>query len=356
MSAFFGLFGNDKNAKAVGIDIGSSAVKVVEIGLKGDYYSLLTYGSLALGPYAGKEIGRAVVLPQEKLVEAITDLLQETKVSSKVAGFTIPLRSSFLRVIEIPPVEEKYLKTVIPIEARKYVPVPIDEVSLGWTVLPPQYNSGDPGKMDVILAAIHNDILNSYTQIASRLNLESKILEIEAFSAMRGMGEAYSVPTLICDIGALSTKIYVVFDGLTWLAHSIGKGSQDITLNLSKVMGLTIEEAELLKRGEGVNSNNADVKSIISLLMQNVFVEIKRVTALFESRRGKKIERIVLSGAGALMPGIEGLWSEEFKLPVDKSEPFKQIDTLEVLKKALQEAGPEFAGAMGVAMGALGAH
>src|SRR3989344_5187200 len=121
---------------AIGIDVGSSSVKVVQLKLKGGKAILETYGELTLGTYGGQSVGQAVVLPTDKLAEAITDLFREANVTTRNAALSIPLRSSLLKVIEVPAFSEKKLNQIIPIEARKYVPVPINEVALDWWVIP----------------------------------------------------------------------------------------------------------------------------------------------------------------------------------------------------------------------------
>src|SRR3989344_1138947 len=130
-----GLF-KKKGDSVIGIDIGSSSIKIVQLRRKKDKAILETYGELALGPYAERAIGQATMLPVEKLTEAIKDILREANVSTKSGGIAIPLVSSLISVIDLPQVSEKQLRVMVPIEARKYIPVPISEVTLDWQILP----------------------------------------------------------------------------------------------------------------------------------------------------------------------------------------------------------------------------
>src|SRR3989338_2789059 len=120
----------------IGIDVGSAYLKVVQLRRKSGRAVLETYGSLALGPYAGLEIGRATHLPTQKISEALRDLMREAHVTSSHAGVAIPFEASLVTPIEMMVTSERELETAVPIEARKYVPVPISEVNLDWWVIP----------------------------------------------------------------------------------------------------------------------------------------------------------------------------------------------------------------------------
>ena len=129
---FSGSILSKQSQSVLGIDIGSSSIKVVQLSRKSGHAILETYGELALGPYAGKGIGEATNLPPEKIVEAVKDMLKEKEVNitSKICGIAIPFASSLMAVIEMPVMPQKQLAEMIPLEARKYIPVPISEVAL----------------------------------------------------------------------------------------------------------------------------------------------------------------------------------------------------------------------------------
>ena len=125
-----------KETSVLGIDIGSSAVKVVQVKKKHGRAVLETYGELALGPYAGIEVGRATNLPAEKRIEAVKDILREAKTTTVICGAALPLSASLISFITIPPVPDKQVGDVVAIEARKYIPVPLSEVLLDYSIIP----------------------------------------------------------------------------------------------------------------------------------------------------------------------------------------------------------------------------
>src|SRR6185437_14973534 len=116
----------------LGVDIGTSSIKVVQLRREKGRVILETYGAIALGPYAGVEIGRATSLPAEKITEALKDVIREANVTTTDAAISIPYSSSLVSIIKLPKEVEKELATVMPIEARKYIPVTINEVKLDW--------------------------------------------------------------------------------------------------------------------------------------------------------------------------------------------------------------------------------
>ena len=136
--AFFSDLFAKKEKSVLGVDIGSSSLKVVQLRKEHGQAVLETYGELALGPYGGSEVGQATNLSAEQVTETLKDLLREAKVTTKTCGVSIPFARSLLALVTLPyrkdPAEQK---TVIELEARKFIPVPISEVQLDWFVVPP---------------------------------------------------------------------------------------------------------------------------------------------------------------------------------------------------------------------------
>ena len=131
---FFSRIFSTKERVVLGIDIGTSAIKIVELKKSKGKAVLSTYGSLALGPYSGLEVGRSTNLSANKTVEALTDILQEAKTQSRRGGMAIPFSSSLMSLVELPNLDQKQLESMIPIESRKYIPVPVSEVTLDWSI------------------------------------------------------------------------------------------------------------------------------------------------------------------------------------------------------------------------------
>lgn len=354
-------FFSKKDTSVIGVDIGMSAIKVVQIKKKKGKAILETYGELALGPFAGIEVGRAVSLSTDKITEAVRDIIKESNVTSKSAGIAIPLSSSFITLIKLPPVDEKKLGEIVPLEARKYIPLPISEVLLDWWVIPQEdslpASIGDtkeskPTGLDVLIVAIHNEALQKYSDISAGAYLNTSFFEIELFSSLRSALIPGIQSQAVLDMGASTTKLFIIDRGVLKVAHTINRGSQDITLAISKSLNISIASAEDLKRTYGLNpsSDHPDLPEIIMLTLDYIFYEANRVILNYEKKFNKPIGKIVLSGGGALLKGLNELSSNNFQTEVVLADPFKKLETPAFLADILKEAGPEFTVAIGLAL------
>ena len=128
--------GRGGEGSVLGIDIGASSAKIVQLRASRGSAVLETYGEIALGPYAGQPIGKAVRLTPEKTSEALIDLMKEANVTARSGGMSIPFSSSLISILDFPKVDKEALKRMVPIEARKYIPMPVSAVTLDWFVVP----------------------------------------------------------------------------------------------------------------------------------------------------------------------------------------------------------------------------
>jgi type IV pilus assembly protein PilM len=355
------LFNIDKNKQAI-------------LKMKGGKVLLETYGALSLGPYAKAEIGRATNLPVETIITALNDILREAKTTTKKGGVAIPFGSSLMSVVEMPLVPEKQLAQMIPLEARKYIPVPITEVSLDWSIIPrDQFKAGDQvpsksgvssentgtrgekveiQKVDVLLVAIHNETIRDYQEIIKKTELDANFFEIEIFSTIRSVLDQNIEPVMILDMGAASTKLYIVERGAVRVSHTINRGSQDVTTSLSTSLAVPIDKAEIIKRTIGFDKDpaNKNIADSISLSLSLIFSEGRRVALNYQAKYNKSIEKVLLVGGGAAMKGFSELAQKNLEMPVVLGDPFSKVEAPAFLTPILKQNGPEFAVALGVAI------
>lgn len=349
-----------KESSVLGVDIGSSAIKVVQIKKKHGRAVLETYGELALGPYAGIEVGRAASVPADKIIEAIKDILKESKTTTTQCGVALPLSSSLISFISIPPVPEKQMADVIAIEARKYIPVPLNEVLLDWSVIPKEdayVTEEDSTKTekqgsDVLVVAIHNQYISDYQSIMAGSGLQPSFYEIEIFSSIRAVVDQGVSTVMIVDMGARSTKLYIVERGILRASHIINKGGQDITLALSKAMSITISEAETLKRTHGLKGGPEfkELNEIITVNLDYIFYETNATLLNYQKKFSKNVSKVMLTGGGVLLKGFTDLAKISFQTNVIYADPFGKLETPAFLAEEFLQAGPEFAVAIGVAL------
>ncbi len=360
--AFFSKFFNQDEPVALGVDLGSSAIKIVQIRKKNGQAVLETYGELALGPYAGLGIGQAVVLPPDKIAQALTDLMKEKEVNitTKKCGISIPFASSLMSVIEMPEVSPKQLSVMVPLEARKYIPVPISEVMLDWSIIPKsEVEVGENAeaelppalaKVDVLIVAIHNETIARYQEIVAKSGLEAGFFEIEIFSTMRAVLDETLRPVMIIDMGAASSKLYVIERGIIRFSHTVNRGSQDITLTISKSLGITLERAEVMKRQVGATGENKNLTDVIVLTLDYIFTEVNNTLLAFEKKHNKTISKVILVGGGSALKGFRELAKNNLKTEVVLADPFNKVSAPAFLENILKETGPEFAVAIGLAL------
>jgi type IV pilus assembly protein PilM len=351
---------------AVGIDIGSSAIKVVEIKKKGGRAVLETYGSVALGPYADQDAGRVTNLSVEKIGEALKEVLKQSGVVTSSGAFAIPVQSSLIFTIELPSqIGEKEMALVVPTEARKYIPVPIGEVSLDYFVLPKKESSFEemnmPGsdipqrggdKTNILVVATQNDAISKYRSIVSLVQLAASFFEIEIFSSIRANFEHELSPVLLMDFGASRTKLSVVEFGMVKSYHTIDRGGADISQSISASLSIPFSQAEKMKKDFGLFGNPAEksLADIIKVHTDYIFSEANNVLLGYEKRYNRTINKVIFTGGGSLMKGLKEVAATNFRAEIVVGHPFSKVNTPAFLEKVLETMGPEFAVALGLAL------
>jgi type IV pilus assembly protein PilM len=360
----FGKFGSGAEDSAVGIDIGSSAIKVVEIKLKGGKAILETYGAIALGPYADLEAGHVTNLPVEKVVLALQEVLKQSDVTSKSLALSIPIQSSLIFTLELPAqIGDAEIAAIIPTEARKYIPVPITEVSIDYFILPKkeasfeEMNSAETSlqsteKINVLVVATQNDAVARYRSIVSQCNLVASFLEIEIFSSIRANFEHELSPVLLIDFGASRTKLSIVEFGMVKSYHTVDRGGADISNSISKSLSIPFGEAEKMKKEFGLfgNPNEKSLADIIKIHIDYIFSETNNVLLGYEKKNDRTISKVIFTGGGSLLKGLKEVAENNFRAEIEIGHPFSKVSAPAFLDKVLLTMGPEFAVALGLAL------
>lgn len=353
---FWDDFLKKKEQSALGVDIGSSSLKVVQIRKEHGKAVLETYGELALGPYGGSEAGQATNLSAEQITESLKDLLREAKVTAASCGVSIPYARSLLTLVELPYRQDaKEQKTVIELEARKYIPVPMSEVQLDWFIVPAMGHAPDTvpktphsqpesPRVEVLLVAVHNDELKLLQNITKGAGLVASFYEIEIFSTIRAVVEETVKPVMILDVGAASTKVYVVEHDVVATSHAIGAGSQDITRAIAASQNLTMARAEALKKEQGIEGDSPE------LVFSRIFSEARRVLTQYEMAHKKSVTAIVLTGGGGITKELDAYAKKIFSIDVQIADPFAKTEAPAFMRPVFKEIGPEFAVAVGLAL------
>ena len=356
------------SGSVLGIDIGSSSVKIVQLRTTRGSAILETYGEIALGPYGGLAVGKTSKLTIEKISDAIMDLMKEANITARRGGVSIPFSSSLMSVIDMPNVDEGQLKTMMPIEARKYIPVPVSEVVLDWFVIPQDAQEDAFDRIEdktmmqkrgqeVLLVAIHNETLRNYQSITQSASITASFYEIEIFSSIRSSLGHGVVPIVVVDLGASTTKVYVVERGVVRMSHLINTGGQHMTETLARSLNWSFEKSERIKREWGLNESptytkeeNERIQKALLSTLSKVFSETNRVLLSYGKRYNKNVSHVVMTGGGASLPGLARKASESLNAEVQMADPFSKVETPAFLDDVLKEIGPGFSVAVGVAL------
>lgn len=354
MSFFSKLFPAKKSKSVIGLDVGSSSLKVVQLRKHGQTAVLETYGELALGPYAGSEVGQATNLPAAKIAENLKDLMRESNVTTVEAGVSIPFSRSLLTLVELPRRDDpNEQKTIVELEARKYIPVPVTEVQLDWFIVPEPVSekAEPPSKVKVLIVAVHNDQISLLQNVVTTVALNASFYEIEIFSTIRSVVDEPVKPVMVLDIGASATKVYVVERGVVAKSHNIPQGGQDVTRTIASAHGHTVGKAESLKKTHGVaGAAEAYEKKTAELVYTRIFQEAKRVLDQYERVNAKKVSAVVLTGGGGVTKDLGSYAKTFFSVEVKIADPFSKVEAPEFMRPVLKEIGPEFAVAVGLAL------
>jgi len=361
------IFSNKKGESVFGLDIGLSSVKVVQLRRGRGKVVLETYGELSTGPYGGLAVGQAVNLSLDNLAKLIADLLTEAKVTATAGVIAIPTRSSLIVDVDLPEMPDDKLAAVVPIEARKYVPVAISEVTLDWLRIPMPADirtatenspEGQPvkGLMKILLVAIQNDSLRNYQTLAKTLQLQVPVMEIETFSSIRSCLRNDMGATALIDLGAGSTKMAIIDRGVIRESHTISKGAQDISIAISRSLTVPFPKAEEIKRAVGLiekPENYTNVESAISPSVEYIFAEVERVVIKYQKENRRSVDKVILTGGGSNLKGLLAIAEQAVGVPVVIGNPFEKTEAPAFLSGMLSEAGPSFAVAVGLALRGL---
>ena len=350
-----GIFGKGGNDKFLGVDIGSSSIKVVQLSKQKGVVTLDTFGEISLSPYGGKEIGQSVKLEVPKMAEALKDLLKEAQCDATSAGLAIPLKSSLVFNMKMPIVDESQLDEMVRLEARRYIPVPISEVSLDWSVIPTEEDpEAKAATLSVLVVAIHKETLNKYKEIAVKAGLDLQFMEIETFSTIRSVVKHDNNSVLILDIGASATKLYIVEYGIIQKSHIIGVGSQNMIRSLETRKRLSNIKGDLNATNGVALSESMKKSATTPVDLDRILNETNKIIFDYQKSHQKNIEEVILTGGGSILKGIMPHVKNTLEAEIIAAHPFEKAKTPAFLEETLKDAGPEFSVSIGLALRGLG--
>jgi len=338
----------------VGIDIGSTSVKMVEASVDKSGYRVLSLGLL---PVQANAIQNNMVVESKPVADTIRKLMQQNGVKAKQVISAVPGRAVIMKKIQMPKQEKAELENNIEFEAQNVIPESIDNVNLDYQVLS---ESEDGNKMNVLLVAVKKEIVNSYADAISEAGLIPAIMDVDYF-ALENMYEAnYNADAVagvvgLIQIGCQNTSISLLQNGVSTFTGDLSTGGAYFTDSLARQFNLTAAEAETFKiTGAVEGKKGLDLESALRATAEELAEEIRRTVSLYgavPSDDNDGLKAIYLSGGGAKLTGLRSLLEETMGAPVHLSEPFRGFAVNKSIDRDyLVEAAPYFAVGAGLAI------
>ena len=351
----FGLsFG--KNA-FIGVDIGTSAIKIVEIKNNSGKPVLSNYAWMSFDGYFKKD--DSVSETYEKILpQYLKRIISESGIKSKITHTSIPAFGGLITLIEFPQMDKNDIEQAIKFEAHKYIPTSLDEVVLSWDIINGNLSAATKEseivtagneKLQVLLVAASKKKVERYEKMIMSAGLKLESIEIESFSMVRSLIGNDQGNFIIADIGSRVCNILLIEKGAIRINRNIDAGGKDITKTIAKSMSVTDDRAEKLKLG-GKNFFAADSYMTFPSL-EIIRDEIAR-TANAYSHEGKKlkIDNVILSGGTANLSGLADYFTQALGIKTIVGNPFGRIEYDKKIEPALKILGTRFSVAAGLAL------
>ena len=342
--------------KIIGIDIGTSSIKVVELSRRSGGWTLENYGQLQSSfiskePLPASNVKSTGLLSTSFVSTAIRGILDEAKIRTKAVVFSIPDFSTFCTSFDIPVMPEKEIPDAIRYNASQYITLPISEVTLDWQIVSrPQALSNT--LLKVFLVAVPNQVIQEYQNIAAEAGLQMYALEAEALGIARVLAKRTDTkPLCIVDIGVQSSTVNIIDNGLLTRSYGFNFHSGQLSRAVSTALNMPADKAEEVKNQEGMLSKRPGVSEALRLLLEPLVNEIKSVCNEFFQSEQKQVEKIILTGGTANLPGLKEYLSESLKKEVSVPNCFTGFLYPPILEDTLRQMSPSFSVAVGVALG-----
>jgi type IV pilus assembly protein PilM len=330
----------------LGIDIGSSSIKVVELEEKNSVLTLVTYGEIQLGPYDEKALGAAVQLGPKQEQEALVDVIRESAVKASQAVFAMPLSASFISTTILTVDEGVDLSASVRIEARKIIPASLSEVTLDWAEL--EAVSGQEGR-PVLIAAIQNTAIERLNVLMQFVGLQNSPTEIECFSTSRTVSSTGH--SIVMDFGASSAKMYISNEGVLNRMHRINVGGTQVTQQFAELQETDFETAELKKiQITHDSAEHASLKGVYTKVYGRALREFRQVIDHYQSAHDVEINMIHVCGGASLHAGVNKMIQDAVGIPAEYINPFANVAYPAFMEDAMKEIGPSFVPALGAAL------
>ncbi len=341
----------------VGIDIGSSSIKMVQLRESKGGYQLVTLGVAPLPPEA---IVDNAIMDTGLVVDVVRSLVESHKVKTKNVATSVSGHSVIIRKIQLPIMTEEEMESSIQWEAEQYIPFEISEVNLDFQILGP--DARDPSMMNVILVAAKKDFVNDHVAVFKECGLNPMVMDIDCFAIENAYEANYGVDddeiVALINMGAAAMNVNVLKEGKSVFTRDIQVGGNMYNEEIQKRLGLSGDDAEIVKLGgEVADVDPASVLEVIDDATESLAQEVQRSFDFFSATSSdEKVQKLYIAGGVSRTPKLRDYLEGQLGVPVELLDPFSQVHYTdkEFDSDYIQAIGPLFSVAMGLAMRRLG--
>ena len=339
----------------LGVDFGTSSIKVVELGVEKKEPVLLNYGEINLSlleSIRGGDQGDY----DAQITIFLRALLEKVGSQAKEVYVAMPAFIGLVALVEFPQMNEKELESAIQFESHKYIPSPLHEVALSWEVVGERVviaeDSGNEiKKLEVLLVAALNKEVERYESYIRSVGYDMQLLELETFSMVRSTIHDPTETYLVIDIGSRATNFVLVENKLVKMNRNLDVGGRDITRTLMESLNIGFDRAEVLKKSSKDFLNQAESKMTF-LPLEMIVGEVRRMLQSREVKnpQARKIHGIILSGGTASMTGLPQYFESMLGIPATVAHPWSGIRYDQKLQSSIERMGTSYSVALGLAL------
>ncbi|MDI7258743.1 MAG: type IV pilus assembly protein PilM [Thermodesulfobacteriota bacterium] len=346
-----------KKKGLVGLDIGSSSIKLVELAEGKHAYKLQNLGIAPLPPEA---IVDGALMDSVTIIDTIQELISSTKSKTKDVVTSVSGHSVIVKRITLPFMSESELEESIQWEAERYIPFDINDVNIDFQILGSSIEN--PEVMDVVLVAAKKDIINDYVSVIIESGLNPVMIDVDSFALENMLSVNYEIDkeetVAVANVGASVTNINILKKNVTAFTRDIFKGGNQITEEIQRQLHIDYEEAEKIKVGSKIDAASQPViQDVLRTASESLAAEIGNSIDFFQSTTTyEKIGKLYLSGGGSKIKDFDIILQQQIGLPVEIVNPFKKIEFSEKNfdLEYLREIGPMTAVGVGLATRKVG--
>lgn len=365
------MFGS-KNFSYLGVDLGSSSIKIVELANFKHQPRLATYGFTEKSP---DKIGATDILANtDEAALILRDIVKKAKSTTIKAVAALPNHSVYVSILTLPALKKNELASAIRWEAKKIIPLKPEEVELDWKIIEEFETAGDGEKisaetmqesgaakkifskpqknMRVLVTGANKNLIKKYVEIFKKAGLNLLSLETESFALVRSLLGNDKTVTLIVDLGALTTSLTVAESAIPVMTRSIEVGGLAATKAVALALNVSLEKAEQFKQDLSTEGEVKDtvLPKTIEQSFAPILNEIKFTMKSYSETHKKNVEKVILTGGMAMTAQLAPWLAEVLRLNVEVGDPFAGVIYPVELRPVLDRIGSKMSVAVGLAM------